>query len=136
MTDVHQQVLDAAAALVEAFGSHDKKAYFEAFDREATFVSHPHHEPLRSRAAYERLWSLWEQEDGFHVLSCSSADQHVQLLGGGAVAVFTHRVATTVRSSAGEDRLVERESIVFEHGADGRWLAVHEHLSPAADPTA
>jgi ketosteroid isomerase-like protein len=28
------------------------------------------------------------------------------------------------------DTVHERETIVMAHGADGRWLGVHEHLSP------
>jgi ketosteroid isomerase-like protein len=131
VSDARREVLDAAAALVEAFGSHDKKTYFEAFHAGATFVFHTAEQPLGSRAEYERLWSSWEQEDGFHVESCASTDQHVQLLGSGDVAVFTHRVHTVVRTAAGEEELDERETVVFERDADGRWLAVHEHLSPA-----
>jgi ketosteroid isomerase-like protein len=131
VSDARTEVLAAAAALVTAFGSHDKKTYFDAFHPDATFVFHTAEQPLRSRAEYERLWSSWEQEDGFHVEGCTSADQHVQLLGSGEVAVFTHRVHTVVRTAAGEEQLDERETIVFERGADGRWVAVHEHLSPA-----
>ena len=33
---------------------------------------------------------------------------------------------------AGEETLHERETIVFAREEDGRWLAVHEHLSAAA----
>lgn len=127
-----QEVLDAAAALVAAFGAHNTDAYFGSFDPSATFLFHTHDEPLRSRAAYEQLWSTWVKEDGFHVVSCASADQHVQVLGErGDVAVFTHRVATVVRTSGGEEALDERETIVFQRDAEGRWRAVHEHLSPA-----
>ena len=131
--DAQQQVLDAAAALVDAFGSHDTAAYFGAFAPEATFVFHTAEAPLRSRAEYERLWSTWEQEDGFHVVSCTSADQHVQLVGHD-VAVFTHRVRTRVWSVGAEAELHERETIVFQRDGHGHWVAVHEHLSP--DPAA
>lgn len=124
-----QEVLDAAAALVEAYGAHDTDAYFGSFDPDATFVFYTHDEPLRSRAAYQQLWASWEREDGFHVVSCASADQHVQLLVQD-VGVFTHRVHTVVRTSEGEEALDERETIVFQRDADRRWLAVHEHLSP------
>lgn len=127
-----REVLDAAAALVSAFGAHDTDAYFGSFDPGATFLFYTHDEPLRSRAAYEQLWASWEAEDDFHVVSCASADQHVQVLGErGDVAVLTHRVSTVVRTSGGEEALDERETIVFQRDAEGRWLAVHEHLSPA-----
>ena len=51
----------------------------------------------------------------------------------GDVAVFTHRVRTTVSTHEGEAVLHERETIVFAQ-REGRWLGVHEHLSP--DPAA
>jgi hypothetical protein len=57
----------------------------------------------------------------------------VQVLGD--VAVFTHRVATRVVLDAAEQDLDERETIVFTRAGDPEsdgWLAVHEHLSPAA----
>jgi uncharacterized protein (TIGR02246 family) len=124
------EVLDAARALVEAFGAHDTEVYFGSFAPDATFVFYTHGEPLRSRAAYRDLWAEWEQ-DGFRVLSCSSSDQHVQVLTDD-VAVFTHRVHTVVRTGPAEESLDERETIAFRREAGGRWMAVHEHLSPAA----
>ena len=125
-----QQVLAAAAALVDAFGRHDVDAYFAAFRPEATFCFYTSPRLLRSRAEYRRLWETWEQQDGFRVLSCESSEQHVQALGD--VAVFTHRVATRVRAGGEESRLDERETIVFVADGDG-WRAVHEHLSPVPD---
>ena len=127
--DPRDEVLAAAHALVEVFGAHDTAAYFASFAPDATFVFHTTEQPLRSRAAYEELWATWEQEDGFRVLSCESSDQHVQLLADD-VAVFTHRVHTVVRAGGTQEALDERETIVFRRDAEGRWLAVHEHLSP------
>lgn len=121
-------VLEAADSLVEAFGSHDVVGYFAAFSPDATFVFYTHPEPLRSRVAYEDLWRTWEA-DGFRVLSCASSDRHVQDLGD--VAVFSHRVHTRVVLDGTEQDLDERETIVFALGPSG-WIAVHEHLSPAA----
>ena len=135
MTEPQEQataeVLDAAAALVDAFGRHDVAAYFGSFAPEATFTFYTAPAPLRSRAEYETLWATWEREDGFRVLSCESSDPFVQVVGAaGDVGIFTHQVSTVVRTSEGTDSLLERESIVFKKGSDGRWLAVHEHLSP------
>ncbi len=48
----------------------------------------------------------------------------------GDVAVFTHRVSTRALSGGEEVTTDERETIVFRREADGRWLAIHEHLSP------
>lgn len=123
-------VLEAAAALVDAFGRHDTDAYFASFAPDATFTFHTTAEPLRSRAAYEALWAKWEREDGFHVVSCESSDPFVQVVGENHdIGIFTHRVSTAVRTNAGTETVAERETIVFARGADGRWLAVHEHLS-------
>ncbi len=127
--DDAQAVLEAAATIVEAFAANRTEAYFDCFAPGATFVFHTTSEPLSSRAAYEELWATWQREDGFRVVSCASSDQQVQMLG--ETAVFTHRVRTVVASREGEDALDERETIVFTRGLDGRWLAVHEHLSPA-----
>jgi len=133
VVQVQADVLEAARVLVEAFGAHDTEAYFASFAADATFVFYTHEEPLRSREAYRELWTGWEQ-DGFRVLSCASSEQHVQVLAAD-VAAFTHRVHTVVRTGAAEESLDERETIVFRREAGGRWLAVHEHLSPAAMAT-
>jgi ketosteroid isomerase-like protein len=126
------EVREAAAALVAAFGAGDLEAYFGSFAPDATFVFHTADRVLESVEAYRREWARWEDEDGFRVLSCSSADQRVQPLGD--VAVFSHRVRTRVVTTDGQVELRERETIVFRREATGRWVAVHEHLSP--DPAA
>ncbi|GAW51182.1 MULTISPECIES: YybH family protein [unclassified Nocardioides] len=131
---VENAVLDSARVLVEAFGAHDTEAYFASFAPDATFVFYTHDAPLRSRAAYRELWTGGEQ-DGFRVLSCASSDQHVQVLTDD-LAVFTHQVRTVVRTGSAEESLDERETIVFRREAGGSWVAVHEHLSPAAPDTA
>lgn len=123
------EVLAAAEALVDAFGRHDTAAYFDCFMPDATFCFYTAPERLGSRQAYQDTWAAWEREDGFHVVSCRSTDPRVQVLGDDT-AVFTHDVETEVETNAGRERVRERETIVFVR-ADGRWLAVHEHLSPA-----
>lgn len=136
--DVTTEVLAAAAALVEAFGSGDLPAYFAAFDDDATFIFHPTDRVLSSVAEYRDEWATWAREDGFRVLSCESSGQRVQVLGD--VAVFSHAVHTRVATHDGESDLRERETIVFaRRGSDGgavatRWRAVHEHLSLDPDP--
>ncbi len=120
-------VARTAAALVAAFGRHDTAAYFQHFAPEATFVFYTVDHVLTSRAAYQSLWSTWEQQDGFRVRSCSSSNVAVTVLGD--IAVVTHDVSTTVSGRGGTTDLSERESIVFQRQGT-RWLAVHEHLSP------
>jgi uncharacterized protein (TIGR02246 family) len=127
-----RDVRDAADRLVAAFAAGRLDDYFGCFAPDATFVFHTTPERLESPADYRALWERWAREDGFEVLSCTSSGARVQLLGDGA-AVFTHDVATRVRTTAGEEDLRERETIVFAR-RDGRWLAVHEHLSPTGRP--
>lgn len=125
--DQRAEVLRAAAALVAAFGAHRTAEYFAAFAPEATFVFHDAPAPLPDRAAYEAEWAAWEA-DGFRVEGCETSDTAVQLVAPG-VAVLTHAVRTTLAGA--EAPTAERETIVFRREDDGRWLAVHEHLSPA-----
>jgi uncharacterized protein (TIGR02246 family) len=131
MTTPEHEVLEVAADLVAAFGRGDLPAYFSSFADDATFVFHTTAPVLDSVDAYRREWAEWERENGFRVLSCTSSEQRVQDLGG--VVVFSHRVATRIATNAGEEDTRERETIVFQRQDDGRWLAVHEHLS--VDPT-
>lgn len=124
---VEEQVLEAVAKVVAAFGSHDKERYFSLFSTDATFIFHSTANRLNSRAEYESEWDAWELT-GFKIHSCTSSDPRVTLHSGGSVAVFSHTVRTDL--TVGLERLQagERESIVFEL-IGGSWLAVHEHLS-------
>jgi len=126
---MNDDVTQAADALVAAFGEGRVDDYFAAFAPEATFVFHTTPGRIGSTAEYRELWDRWEREDGFRVVRCASTDQLVQRFGD--TAVFSHRVRTDISTKAGDGSLDERETIVFEH-RNGRWLAVHEHLSPAA----
>ncbi len=121
------EVRRAADALVTAFGSGDLEAYFACFADDATFLFHTTGRLLASPAEYREEWARWVAEDGFRIVGCTTRDAVVQALRD--VAVLTHRVATTVATHEGESVLDERETIVFARRA-GRWLAVHEHLSP------
>lgn len=123
------QVREAALRLIEAFGTHQRDQYFECFTPDATFIFYNAPDVLSSRAAYEAEWDTWERDDGFTVLECRSSDQVIRLVGEQA-AIFTHAVVTRVSISGEEQATQERETIVFRRDADGRWLAVHEHLSP------
>jgi len=127
------EVRSTAAALVAAFASGDVRAYFGYFAADARFVFYTTAQTLGSRAEYEAEWSRWEREDGFRVLACDSSEQHVQDLG--TVAVFTHRVHTRIATHEGEAEVHERETIVFRRD-DGRWSAIHEHLSPLPEAVA
>jgi uncharacterized protein (TIGR02246 family) len=116
----------AAQALISAFASHDRERYFSSFTPDASFIFHNVPQMLDSRAAYEALWTQWEQE-GFRVRSCVSEDSELRMLSDD-IALFKHRV-TTHLDGVPEPSL-ERETIVLQRQAGGNWLAVHEHLSP------
>ena len=121
------EVVAAADAIVAAFGRHDPEAYFTLFAPEATFVFHTTPRRLESRADYEAEWAKWEKDDGFRVRSCKSTDQKAQLFGD--VAVFSHSTRTELSTKQGDDIMLERETIIF-HRRGGKWVAVHEHVSP------
>ena len=121
------QVLKAAAKLVSAFARNDRDAYFGAFTADASFVFYTLEQPLLSRDAYQALWDRWRSEDGFEVLSCTSSNAFVSLLGD--VAIFIHDVATELRMQGELHFSQERETIVLRQEQQGLWLACHEHLS-------
>ena len=125
---VTQDVLDAAAKIVDDFGHHRTAEYFAGFAPDASFMFYTHDERLDSRAAYEQLWAKWEHEDGFKVHGCRSSNQLVQLIGEDA-AVFSHLVSSDIEFGGEVSTIAERETIVFSMQG-GRWVAVHEHLSP------
>lgn len=118
----------AVMRLVQAFGDARLADYFACFAADATFVFYTWPEVLMSVAAYRALWEQWIDQDGLRVLGCRTFDTQVQLVG--EVAVVTHSVETLVMSARGEETLRERETIVLKRQSDGRWLGIHEHLSP------
>ena len=122
------EVRQAVVALVAAFGEGRLEDYFGCFAPDATFIFHTTPVRLMSVDEYRALWARWVAEDGFRVVSCRTSDTNVQALGD--IAVVTHSVETVISTNEGEDSLHERETIVLARGADGRWLGVHEHLSP------
>jgi uncharacterized protein (TIGR02246 family) len=120
----------AADALVGAFGAHDPEGYFAAFDPEATFMFYTTDRLLASRSEWESEWAELEAS-GFRVERCTTENRRIDVINAD-VAILTHTVRTKI---AGEpDAVRERETIVFRRGADGRWLAIHEHLSPDPNP--
>ncbi len=122
------EVRVAVAELVAAFDEGRLDDYFGCFAPDATFVFHTTPVRLMSVEEYRQLWARWVAEDGFRVVSCRTTNTDVQLFGD--VAVISHSVETRIATNAGEETLHERETIVMERGQEGRWLGVHEHLSP------
>lgn len=122
------QVKSAAAAIVDHFGSGRVAQYFECFAPDADFIFYTYNERIVSRKAYVELWKTWEEDLGFKVLGCTSINQNVRLMDENN-AVFTHDVSSKIQTNDGIDIVLERETIVFRF-SDGKWVAVHEHLSP------
>ena len=122
------EVRQAVGALVSAFGDGRLDDYFGSFAPDTTFVFYTSPERLMSVAEYRALWDRWVAEDGFRVVSCRTYDTNVQRFGD--LAVVTHAVETRISTNDGEETVNERETIVLVRGEDGRWLGVHEHLSP------
>ena len=124
-------VSEAANNIVAAFGSHDSERYFSYFSPEATFIFYTSERQLNSRKEYEDEWLKWEA-GGFRVLSAISSDPHIQFSLDNTVAIFTHSVRTSLNTGTEVLLTGERETIIFEN-QEGRWMAIHEHLS--GDPT-
>ena len=124
-------VSNAAGEIVAAFGSHDPQRYFSYFSPDATFIFYTTDRRLNSREEYEIEWRKWEA-DGFQVLSASSSEPLIQFSRDETVAIFTHTVRTKLNTGSEIITTGERETIIFEN-QEGRWLAIHEHLS--GDPT-
>lgn len=128
------EVRKAAATLVDAFGRGDLAAYFDCFSEDATFLFHATDRLLGSLEEYRQEWARWVRDDDFRVVGCTTAGTRVQDYGD--LAVLTHEVRTAVATHDGRALLHERETIVFRRNEDGRWLAVHEHLSAFPSPVA
>jgi hypothetical protein len=128
--DSVEQVRNAANLLVDHFGSGRVKEYFACFAPDADFIFYTHPERLASRAAYEALWKSWETDFGFKVNSCKSSNQAIKIVNNN-LAIFTHDVTTSITNNDGTEIVKERETIVFSLAGD-RWVAIHEHLSPAS----
>jgi uncharacterized protein (TIGR02246 family) len=123
-----REVREAYERLMDAFASGAADEYFACFHDDASFLF-PGEPLLEPRSAYRSAWSRWAAE-GVRFTDVVTDDVRIRVFGD--TAVVTHRIATTVDTggTVAVDR--ERESIIFARTA-GRWLAVHEHLSPA-DP--
>ncbi len=126
---MESQVLEAYERLVSAFreGRWDDK--FACFAPEATVIDGA--QWFSSLEEYRSAWERWAagQQDGSDVLSVETNVMKVHMLGD--VAVLVHSIH--MRQRPDEETGHERETIVFGKQPDGRWLVVHQHLSPQPD---
>jgi ketosteroid isomerase-like protein len=127
--DSERELKDAAERLVAAFGEGRLDDYLACFHPGSSFVFYTTGRRLESVADYRREWSRWMAESGLEILGCRTSDTRIQMWG--STGVLTHSVETRQRTEGEEGTVHERETIVFVRQPDGRWLGVHEHLSPA-----
>jgi ketosteroid isomerase-like protein len=125
---VGSEVREAYERLVAAFreGRWDDK--FACFAQEATVVDGGR--CFGSLEEYRDEWNRWAAEqDALPVpLSVDTRIMKLQMLG--QAAVLTHYIDSRERTDAGVEMVHGVETIVFGKQPDGRWLIVHQHLSP------
>jgi ketosteroid isomerase-like protein len=122
------EVLEVYERLVTAFreGRFDDK--FECFADGATVMDGGRW--FGSLDEYRAAWNRWvAKQDTLPVpLSVETRVMKLQMLD--KAAVLTHSIDSRERTDAGEETVHEVETIVFSKQPDGRWLIVHQHLSP------
>ena len=125
---MESEVREAYERLVAAFreGRWDDK--FACFAEEATVVDGGRW--FGSLDEYRAEWNRCaaEQDALRGPVSVDTRMMKLQMLG--QAAVLTHSINSRERTDAGEETVHEVEAIVFGKQPDGRWLIVHQHLSP------
>jgi ketosteroid isomerase-like protein len=124
------EVETAAVALLDAFAANDRPRYFGSFAPEASFVFPIVDHVMVSRDEYAAEWQRWIDTDDFKVTGFESLDRMIRVYGD--VAIFIHRSITHSTGRSGDSTLHERETIIFNK-INGKWLAVHEHVSPLVE---
>jgi ketosteroid isomerase-like protein len=128
---LESQVLEAYERLVSAFreGRWDDK--FACFVPEATVVDGA--QWFGSLDEYRSAWERWAAEQDVLPVPLSVDTRIMKLQMLDQAAVLTHSIDSRERTDAGEETVHEVETIVFGRQPDGRWLIVHQHLSPQPD---
>jgi ketosteroid isomerase-like protein len=122
-------VLEAYERLVSAFREGRDK--FGSFADEATIVDGGRW--FGSLAEYRAAWDAWTESMGHLPVPASVETRVLSLRMLGDTAVLIHSIESRERIDAGEVTEGEIETIVFGRQPDGRWLIVHQHLSPQPD---
>jgi ketosteroid isomerase-like protein len=125
---VESDVLEVYERLVNAFREGRWEDKFACFADEATVVDSSNW--FSSLEEYRAAWNEWAaSQDTLPVpLSVDTRVMKLQMLDG--AAVLTHSIESRERTDTGEETVHEVETIVFGKQSDGRWLIVHQHLSP------
>ena len=122
-------VLEAYEQLVSAF--REGRDTFGSFAAEATIVDGGRW--FGSLAEYSAAWDAWVERVGHLPVPVSVETKVMSLQMLGDTAVLIHSIESRERTDAGEETEREIETIVFDRQPDGRWLIVHQHLSPQPD---
>jgi ketosteroid isomerase-like protein len=125
---VEGEVREAYERLVAAFreGRWDDK--FACFAEEATVIDGGRW--FGSLHEYRAEWNRWAAEHDALPVPVSVATRVMKLQMLGQAAVLTHSIDSRERTATGDETVHEVETIVFGRQSDGRWLVVHQHLSP------
>jgi ketosteroid isomerase-like protein len=126
---MESEVLAAYDQLVKAFREGRDK--FGSFADEATIVDGGRW--FGSLAEYRSAWDAWTERVGDLAVPVSVETRVMSLQMLRDTAVLTHSIEGRERTDAGEETEREIETIVFDRQPDGRWLIVHQHLSPQPD---
>ena len=118
-------VLEAYEQLVSAFREGRDK--FGSFADEATIVDGGHW--FGSLAEYRAAWDAWTEKMGHLPVPASVETTVMSLQMLGDTAVLVHSIESREGTDT-EETEREIETIVFGRQPDGRWLIVHQHLSP------
>lgn len=122
---LEKEVLQAHEQLVSAFREGRDK--FPSFAREATIVDGGRW--FGSLAEYRGAWDAWVAEHG-PLVPDSVETSVLDLRVFGDTALLIQSIESRARTEAGEETEHEIETIVFGREPDGRWLVIHQHLSP------
>jgi ketosteroid isomerase-like protein len=126
---MEKEVLVAYERLVSAFRQGRDK--FGSFADEATIVDGG--QWFGSLAEYRGAWDAWTEKMGHLPVPASVETRVMSLQMLGDTAVLVHSIESQERTDAGEETEREIETIVFGRQPGGRWLIMHQHLSPQPD---
>jgi ketosteroid isomerase-like protein len=124
------EVLEAYEQLVSAFREGRDK--FGSFADEATIIDGGRW--FGWLAEYRAGWDAWTEKMGHLPVPASVETRVMSLQMLGDTAVLVHSIESRERTDGGEETEREIETIVFGRRPGGRWLIVHQHLSPQPDP--
>jgi ketosteroid isomerase-like protein len=126
--DAEREVGEAYEGLVAAFREGRLDDKFACFADDATVADGGRW--FGSLDEYRGAWDRWFAERGGFVPPLSVETRILKLRVFGDAAVLIHSIDSRQRTDSGEGRELEIETIVFGRQPDGRWLIVHQQISP------